>query len=30
LFVAGACGEIGALTFDCFALLFRGALAFGD
>jgi hypothetical protein len=29
LFVAGASGEIGALTIDGFALLFRGALAFG-
>jgi hypothetical protein len=29
LFVAGACGEIGALTFDGFALLFGGALAVG-
>jgi hypothetical protein len=29
LFLAGACGELGALTIGGFALLFRGALAFG-
>jgi hypothetical protein len=29
LCVAGACGELGALTICGFALLFRGALEFG-